>query len=349
MKEIDSTIFEGHSLRARLTKDKGINQHTPGCIVMGRVYYNHLRVGYQSTTHPNKQLVVTNPDAEVRHELFQAMLASKKVPAQRQPMLQLLQNMTKIPNQSEVVGILRWCVDLRPTASSEQYQGVIQTMRWWVRLGLDKLFPAETKVCLAAFEQGLLQAIVIYHSIHYEGLICACMHACMHTCMQACNHAGNYLSRGVGRESVAMQVCNRYVGMCICRYACGYHYVIWVVMFLYTPQAYKNTRGLEEGPNEFLTKFADIWGLVLPIAETKTIQAIDCDQKFNEFQDEVRTVCSSGPLGSACFTFALKLINADLVQDTIGDIVDKMLLKKTLGEEDRVLVLLSPPLNHISG
>ena len=120
-------------------------------------------------------------------------------------------------------------------------------------------------------------------------------------------------------------------------------------MFLYTPQAYKNTRGLEEGPNEFLTKFADIWGLVLPIAETKTIQAIDCDQKFNEFQDEVRTVCSSGPLGSACFTFALKLINADLVQDTIGDIVDKMLLKKTLGEEDRVLVLLSPPLNYISG
>jgi hypothetical protein len=119
--------------------------------------------------------------------------------------------------------------------------------------------------------------------------------------------------------------------------------------FFNTPQAYKNTRGLEEGPNEFLTKFADIWGLVLPIAEVNMIQAIDCDQNFNEVRDEVRAVVSSGPLGSACFTFALKLINADSVQDTINDIVDNMLQKKTLGEEDRVLVLLSPPLNYISG
>ena len=152
---------------------------------MGRGYYNYLRVGYQSLIHPNKQLVVTNPDLEVRPELFQAMMASKKVPAQRQPMLQLLQNMTTIPNQSEVVGILRWCVELRPTASSEQYQGVIQTMRWLVRLGLDKLFPVETKVCVGAFEQGLLQAIAIYHSMHYTILTCACMHACMHAYMYA--------------------------------------------------------------------------------------------------------------------------------------------------------------------
>ena len=119
--------------------------------------------------------------------------------------------------------------------------------------------------------------------------------------------------------------------------------------FFNTPQAYKNTRGLEEGPNEFLTKFADIWGLVLPIAEVKTIQGIDCDQNFNEVQDEVRAVCSSGLLGLACFTFALKLINADMVQDTISYIVENMLEKTTLGEEDRVLVLLSPPLNYILG
>ena len=125
--------------------------------------------------------------------------------------------------------------------------------------------------------------------------------------------------------------------MCICRFAVGYNYVILVFHFSITPQAYKKTRGLEEGPNEFFTKFADIWGLVLPSAEVKTIQGIDCDQNFNEVQDEVWAVCCSGPLGSACFTFALKLINADLVVDTIGDIVNDVLEKKTLGEEDRVL------------
>ena len=126
--------------------------------------------------------------------------------------------------------------------------------------------------------------------------------------------------------------------MCICRYACGYHYAIWV-SFFNTPQAYKNTRGLEEGPNEFLTKFADIWGLVLQIEEVKAIQGIGCDQNFDEVQDEVRAVCSSGPLGSACFTFALKPINADMVQDTINNTVQHMLEKRTLGEEDRALVL----------
>jgi hypothetical protein len=101
-----------------------------------------------------------------------------------------------------------------------------------------------------------------------------------------------------------------------------------------TLQAYKNTRGLEEGPQEFLTKFANIWGLVLPVDEVKTIQAMDCDQNFKEVQDEVLAVCKSGPLGSACFSFALKLINADLVTDTIDKVVEKMLKKQTLCEED---------------
>jgi hypothetical protein len=163
--EIDSTIYEGLSLRARLYKDKATNQQAPGTIVMGRAYYNQLRSSYQSLAHPAKQLQVKDPQAEVRQELFQAMLASKKVPAQRQPMLQLLQNMTKVPNQSEMVGILRWMVELRPTASSEQYQGVIQTMKWITRLGLDNTYPEEIKVCQAAFEQGLMQAMVRYCSI----------------------------------------------------------------------------------------------------------------------------------------------------------------------------------------
>ena len=158
--EVDSTLVDGLSLRARLTKDKSENQQKPGSIVMGRTYYNHLRLLYQSVQHPSKQLQVQNPDAEIRQELFQAMLAAKKVPAQRQQMLQLLQNMTTRPNQSELIGILRWMVELKPSVSSEQYQGVLQCMRWITRMGLETTFPEEIKVCHAALEQGLLQAIV---------------------------------------------------------------------------------------------------------------------------------------------------------------------------------------------
>ena len=95
----------------------------------------------------------------VSAEVFQAMLASKRVPPQRQPMLQLLQNMTTKPNQSEIVGILRWMVLLTPSLSSEQYQGVIQTMRWLTRLGLDKDYKEEIEMCKACFEEGLLLAL----------------------------------------------------------------------------------------------------------------------------------------------------------------------------------------------
>ena len=56
------------------------------------------------------------------------------------------------------MGILRWMVQLTPSLSSEQYQGVIQTMRWVTRLDLDKDFKDEVNMCKDCFEEGLLLA-----------------------------------------------------------------------------------------------------------------------------------------------------------------------------------------------
>ena len=159
--EIDGTIVNGSSLRARLTKDKARNVASPGSVTMGRLYYNALKLEFASAESPTKRLQIKDPNLVVAPEVFQAMLASKKVPPQRQPMLQLLQNMTKKPNQSEVVGILRWMVQLTPSLSSEQYQGVIQTMRWVTRLDLDKNFKDEVNMCKGCFEEGLLLAFSI--------------------------------------------------------------------------------------------------------------------------------------------------------------------------------------------
>ena len=159
--EIDGTIVNGESLRARLTKDKARNVASPGSVTMGRLYYNALKLEFASADSPTKRLQIKDPSTVVAPEVFQAMLASKKVPPQRQPMLQLLQNMTTKPNQSEVVGILRWTVSLTPSLSSEQYQGVIQTMRWVTRLGLDKDFKDEVNMCKGCFEEGLLLAFSI--------------------------------------------------------------------------------------------------------------------------------------------------------------------------------------------
>jgi hypothetical protein len=164
--QIDSAIVDGVSLRARLTRDKAQNAEKPGSVTMGRIYYNKLKMLYAGENHPTKLLIIKDASAQVRPELFQAMLASKRTPPQRQPMLQLLQNMSEQPNQSEVVGILRWMASLTPSLSSEQYQGVIQTMRWLTRLGLDKEFKAEVEVCKSYFEEGLLLALSIKHLTH---------------------------------------------------------------------------------------------------------------------------------------------------------------------------------------
>jgi len=130
-------------------------------------------------------------------------------------------------------------------------------------------------------------------------------------------------------------------------YTSGYHSFVILNCFPNLHQAYKNTRGMEEGPKEFLTKFADIMWLVLPKAETQKIMNIEFDQSFSEVKDDIVAVCNSGPLGSACFAFALKMINADMVSDTIDKVVTTMLKQTTLGDEDCVLVLLSPPLHYI--
>ena len=162
--EIDSLIIDGLSLRARLTKDKAENAANPGSVTMGRLYYNQLRMMYASAEHPLKQLTIKDPNKDVQPELFQAMLASKKTPPQRQPMLQLLQNMADSPNQSEVVGTFRWMIGLSPTVSSEQYQGIIQTLRWVTRLNIQQVCKDEIAICKPHFEQGLLQALTPNHT-----------------------------------------------------------------------------------------------------------------------------------------------------------------------------------------
>jgi len=167
--QIDGAIVDGVSLRARLTRDKALNADKPGAVTMGRLYYNQLRQLYAGENHPMKLLSIKDPSQQVRPEIFQAMLASKRTPPQRQPMLQLLQNMSEPPNQSELVGILRWVTSLTPSVSSEQYQGVIQTMRWLTRLGLQETFKDEVQVCKPYFEEGLLLALSVKrvtHSVH---------------------------------------------------------------------------------------------------------------------------------------------------------------------------------------
>ena len=69
------------------------------------------------------------------------MVAIKKVPVNRAPMMHFLENSTQEPNKAELIGILRFCLQCQATISSEQQRCIILTMRYVQRLGMAKKTP----------------------------------------------------------------------------------------------------------------------------------------------------------------------------------------------------------------
>lgn len=83
------------------------------------------------------------------------------------------------------------------------------------------------------------------------------------------------------------------------------------------PQAYKNSKGLDNGPQQFLKDFNDCWPLVLPELETRAIMQLRDGQSFSDCHQDIIKVCNSGALGMACFSFALELTMAETLMKTI--------------------------------
>jgi len=156
--EIDSVLVNGCTLRQQVYKDKAKNLESPGIVTMGRRYYSSLREAYATAENPRTRLQVTDPNETISDTVFQAMLSTKKNPVNRGPMMNLLQIGEK-PNQAELIGILRWCMDLQPSVSGEQARGVLETMRFIKRLELTKHYPNEIALMTDKFNQGLLQAV----------------------------------------------------------------------------------------------------------------------------------------------------------------------------------------------
>ena len=157
--EIDSVLVNGLTMRQQITKDKTTNLETPHAVTMGRRYYQALREDYSTSDNPRTRLVVKNPEEVVSDTLFQAMLSTKKNPVNRGPLLNYLQ-IAEVPNQAELIGILRWCYDLNPSVSAEQCRGVLETMQYVKRLELMNIFPEEVKLMCGKFNAGMVQALL---------------------------------------------------------------------------------------------------------------------------------------------------------------------------------------------
>jgi len=154
--EIDGIQVDGLTLRQRLTRDRELKAKPSDNVVMGARYYKEIKQLYSSSTNPVKLLVVTD-DSSPGKEVFDAMLAAKRHPCNRQPLIQYLIT-ADTPNMSEVMGIFKWCLELNPAASAEQLRGVLEVMRWVRRLELDDTYETQLAHLKDKFNEALVHA-----------------------------------------------------------------------------------------------------------------------------------------------------------------------------------------------
>lgn len=153
--EIDGIQHEGLTLRQRLERDRQAKQ-SESSVCMGARYYRELKALYSSSMNPSKQMGVTD-DSTPSKEVFDAMVAAKRHPCNRAPMINYLQTADS-PNMSEAMGIFKWCLELNPLASTEQLRGVLEVMGWVRRLGLTASYPTQSSLLNTKFNEALVQA-----------------------------------------------------------------------------------------------------------------------------------------------------------------------------------------------
>jgi hypothetical protein len=160
---------------------------------MGAKYYAKIKALYQTEDSPMKLLKVTDDTLVIGTQLLKAIVSAKAKQPNRQPMLGYLNTADK-PNQKELVGILRWGLDLKPSSSAEQLRCCLDLMRYVARLQLDKAFPTEIGIMHSHFDDSLVQALFtrlcmrcnppqtdIVPSMSNPRL---CVHACNNACLR---------------------------------------------------------------------------------------------------------------------------------------------------------------------
>ena len=162
--EIDGTQVDNMTLRQRLLRDKsGKSSGGEEAVVMGARYYKDLRSLYSSSSNPLKNLVVTDGSTPGK-EVFDAMVAAKRPPCNRGPLIHFLTT-AGAPNMCEAMGIMKWVLELNPGGSAEQLRGVLEAMKWMGRHNLQSAYPRE----FSNLSAKLNEALVVAPSLFWQG------------------------------------------------------------------------------------------------------------------------------------------------------------------------------------
>ena len=155
--DIDGLKVEGLTLRERLTRDKR-QQREDATFAMGGPYYKSIKLLYMSSSDPRKQLLVSNGNEELEPKLVIALTEARKQNPNRHPLLDWLR-VSGTCNQRSLVGLLRFTLDIRAGVSIVQATLLIDIMKYLVVNGMDTAFPAEIKLVVMHFDDGLCHVL----------------------------------------------------------------------------------------------------------------------------------------------------------------------------------------------
>lgn len=149
--------IKGKTLRETV-KDRLYAKREDKSTTMGASFYSNLRAQLSGADSAAKQLQVDDPAELVSDALMDAIRAARATPCSRSIIITYLATHETAPCQKELVGVFRWMLTLRPSASAEQLRRVLECLKWVRRHSLHIRFPSEWRLVLPNFDGALLVA-----------------------------------------------------------------------------------------------------------------------------------------------------------------------------------------------
>jgi hypothetical protein len=157
--EKDGVKVDGCTLRERLTKDKSEQRHNSGSkVVMGKKYYDQRRLDYASGSSSKSLLEVKNEKEVPCDKLLQAVKLARQACPQRGQLYDWLAS-RPLCSQSEMVGLSRFFLELKPWASDANLKMSVAMLKYWVRVGVENCYSQELEVARPQVDKTLVSAL----------------------------------------------------------------------------------------------------------------------------------------------------------------------------------------------
>ena len=157
--EKDAVKYGGLTLRERLCKDKSEQRHgSDGTVSMGKKYYEARRAEYGQNSSGKSALEVKDHTEVPNDKLLTAVREARQSAPQRSGLYDWLSNYGDDLLQSEMVGLGRFFLELKPWSSDQNLKLSVAMLRFWVRVDAETTYPEEMTAIRGHIDKTLVAA-----------------------------------------------------------------------------------------------------------------------------------------------------------------------------------------------